>query len=339
MRAIATIAVVLLHVASNNWYGYVGTFNWNCFTIYLSLARFAVPLFVMISGVLFLNEDYKLNVKRLYRHNIFRLLVFLLFWGLAYQLYHMISAVGGFKIEMLWDAVKAVAKGETQTHLWYIYMIIGLYIICPIAKGFTENATKRQLEYFLLVSFIFNCVLTAFQGSSNKLINILTINMSKLGVTLVSGYICYFILGFYLNKYPLEKKLRALVTYGGGVMMLLTIGLTYFKSVSDNSCIEKYLGYTMPNVFIMSAAIFILIHGMKSSSKILYRVLDKIAEFSLGIYGIHMIFVFILWKIGIDTFILPGIISVPIITILVLGLSMIAVAIIKKIPYLGKWVS
>ena len=120
-------------------------------------------------------------------------------------------------------------------------------------------------------------------------------------------------------------------------MLLLTIGLTYFTSVSVNSCVEKYLGYTMPNVFIMSAAIFVLMQEIEGSSAIIYRILDKIAEYSLGIYGIHMLFVFALWKIGIDTFILPGIISVPLITILVLGLSLIVVVIIKRIPYLGKW--
>ena len=95
-------------------------------------------------------------------------------------------------------------------------MIIGLYIICPIIKVFTANATKKQLEYFLLLSFIYNCFLTGLQGNSNKWINIFIVNMSKLGITVVTGYVCYFVLGFYLNKYPLKKKQRTLLIYGGG---------------------------------------------------------------------------------------------------------------------------
>ena len=53
LRVIATFSVVLLHVAADKWYGEIGTFSWKIFTVYIGLTRFCVPIFLMISGVLF----------------------------------------------------------------------------------------------------------------------------------------------------------------------------------------------------------------------------------------------------------------------------------------------
>lgn len=143
LRAIATFAVVLLHVSANYWYGNIGSVGWVISTSYLSAVRCAVPIFVMISGALFLRKEYTLNIKRLYTHNIFRLLVFLVFWHVVYQIYHIFVGGQGLNTESFVNVVKTLLRGETQVHLWFVYMIIGIYIICPVFKVFIENAKKN----------------------------------------------------------------------------------------------------------------------------------------------------------------------------------------------------
>lgn len=332
MRAVAAIAVVILHVASNNWYGYIGTADWNSFTFYLGLTRFSVPLFVMISGALFLQKERQLDIKRVYCHNIGRLLLFLLFWGMVYQIYHQVSGAGTFEMGMLWQAVKNILKGETQVHLWFLYMMIGLYMICPVIKVFTDHATKKQLEYFLILYFVFGCLLTVLNGQNNKYVSVFFVNMSKLGIVSVSGYVGYFILGLYLTRYPLEKAKRITVYVLGILSLLFTVGATYAASVSTGSCVELYLGYITPNVFLMSAAVFTAMSRLKCRDNFIHRLMDLIADCSFGIYGVHMLLVFLLWKAGFDTFLLPGIISVPLISMIVLIFSLIVVKLLKLIP-------
>lgn len=339
MRAIAAVAVVVLHVASNNWYGYVGTPDWNSFTVYLGLTRFCVPLFVMISGALFLQKEREIHLKKLFLHNIGRLLIFLAFWSMVYQMYHLISQAGGFEPGMLLSAVKNILKGQTQVHLWFLYMMIGLYIICPVVKVFTDHATRRQLEYVLLLYFIFSCLLTILNGQNNKYLDVFSINLSKLGVSVVSGYAGYFVLGHYLSRYPLEKTRRYAVYLLGILSMVFTVGATYFSSVAAGTYVELYLGYITPNVFFMSAAVFVAVSQMKGGNSIGHRLLELIADCSFGIYGVHMLFVFFFWKAGIDTFCFPGIISVPVIAAAVLILSMITVKALKLIPKAGSMIT
>ena len=57
LRIFATLAVMVLHVAAQNWYGTsVPSFEWQTFNFFDSIVRWGVPIFVMISGALFLNK-------------------------------------------------------------------------------------------------------------------------------------------------------------------------------------------------------------------------------------------------------------------------------------------
>ena len=61
LRALAAVGVIVIHVSSNNWFGYIGTFNWIVFTIYEGIARISVPIFFMISGSLLLSKIYSIK--------------------------------------------------------------------------------------------------------------------------------------------------------------------------------------------------------------------------------------------------------------------------------------
>ena len=58
LRLIATFAAVVLHVAASNWYSTdVNGLEWQSFNFYDSVVRWGVPIFVMISGSLFLSRE------------------------------------------------------------------------------------------------------------------------------------------------------------------------------------------------------------------------------------------------------------------------------------------
>ena len=57
LRIFATLSVMVLHVTAQNWHGTsVSSFEWQTFNFFNSIVRWGVPIFVMISGALFLNE-------------------------------------------------------------------------------------------------------------------------------------------------------------------------------------------------------------------------------------------------------------------------------------------
>lgn len=65
LRVLATFGVIVLHVSSWNWSSaIIGGVEWKVLTFYNGLVRWCVPVFVMISGALFLGR--KVNIKKLY---------------------------------------------------------------------------------------------------------------------------------------------------------------------------------------------------------------------------------------------------------------------------------
>ena len=79
LRIISILSMILLHVAASFWYvSPSNSYNWIIMNIYDSLVRFCVPVFLMISGALFLSQK-EINIKKLYTKNILRLLISLIF--------------------------------------------------------------------------------------------------------------------------------------------------------------------------------------------------------------------------------------------------------------------
>lgn len=91
MRIIAIFAVLLLHYSSQRFYISFPSSEWEIRNIYDSMVRWGVPVFVMISGALFLDSNKKLSIKRLFTKNILRIICAFLFWSFIYLLYDILA--------------------------------------------------------------------------------------------------------------------------------------------------------------------------------------------------------------------------------------------------------
>ena len=82
IKAIAIFGVLVIHVdASVLMQGEIGSFDWNCGLLWGTIVRGSVPLFLMASGAIMLNPHKNITIKRLYFHNIARIVVSMLVWG------------------------------------------------------------------------------------------------------------------------------------------------------------------------------------------------------------------------------------------------------------------
>lgn len=326
LRVLSTLAVIVLHIAASNWYGYIGSFNWIVFTVYSVLMRFSVPAFFMISGVLFLNEEKKMDIKRLFQHNIMRLAAFLFLWAAVYKCYFLIKGAiesgSMLMVSPIVEIIKSFLKGDTQAHLWFIYTIIGLYLIFPILKVYVNHAEKRDLEYFIILWFIFQCIynflnyIRLFQVT----FQFLFINVQKLDLHLVYGYIGYCILGYYLHKYPFQnKKTRKMIHILGAAGVLCSLVITLAVCIKSGSCIENFCGFLSPGIVFWSISVFVLVqtHFKNSGSGLGEKIVENVSNCSLGIFGIHMLFVFLFGDMGISTFSFVSVFSVPVLSLLV----------------------
>lgn len=340
LRVFACIGVILCHVAANNWYGNIESKRWIVLTAYLAFSRFCVPIFLMISGVLFLRTETRVSFRKIYAHNILKLCVFLLFWGMCYQIYNLTVAqkiyVGeGTLWTLISEGFQNVFRGETQAHLWYIYTIIGLYMIVPLLKPWINNLSKKEIEYFLVLYFIFNVIYSVICNLDVEAFKIICNFSSRLSINIVGGYIGYLVLGYYLDAYELPDKMRKICYALGVAGFLFSAVLTVFYSRHLGAVTEIFWNYCSVFVFFWSIAVFVFFRYNLDQC---YKAADIIANYTLGIYACHMFVVFELWRNGISTFSFSSIFSVPVITVLVFICALGFTYVIGKIPFLRKWI-
>src|SRR5665213_1648897 len=84
IRLIALYAVIILHSTAPllMQYGKVSTSDWLMADILNAMVRFAVPVFVMVTGALLLHRDYQLG--DFLKKRLSRIVWPFLFWSLVY---------------------------------------------------------------------------------------------------------------------------------------------------------------------------------------------------------------------------------------------------------------
>lgn len=251
LRWIATIAVIMLHVSGNFLVEYNSSVGWYSSVVYSSFTRWCVPIFVMISGALFLNEDTKLSIKTLYSKNILRMVVALVVWQLLYSfaLSPCADYVHAWKEQVDYN-YNASPLYPLMYHLWFLSLIIGLYVMVPVLRSIAEG---KYAVYFMIVSFLINSFhwLTTLHLPHIGLINTL---FQETYLTSFIGYSGYYVFGWYASTMSLSARhyRNARILFWTSALITI-IGMAIFRDVA-------ILDYMAPNVILMSG--FIPLHTL-----------------------------------------------------------------------------
>ncbi len=335
LRVVATFFVIVVHVAATEWYfAPVKSSAWMWFNIYDSLGRFCVPVFIMISGVFFLDPDKNIPMSALLRRNVLKVAIAFVLWSLLY-------ALAGYVLRALQSRGLGFASLVEQfiegpPHLWFLFMMAGLYLIVPFLKKITGD--KKLTELFLILWFLFSVLIPVLKDIP-ALSKIPTI-AEKLGMELVMGYSGYFVLGYYLDKYKLNQQMEAFAYALGVIGILATVLITHFQSVSSGEAVETYYLFPKPNVVLASIGVFVLFSQRISKVRFSQRqsgLITKMASYAFGMYLSHVFFLMLFDKMGISVMQFSQALSVPLLSVAIFLGSMLLVWILKKIPFLNKY--
>ena len=331
LKIFACFSVVFLHLAAGGWSATgIETFEWNVFNIYDSITRFGVPIFVMVSGMFLLNPIKNLSYVDIYKKYIPRIVFSFLSWSLLYAVYPFVSGKMEYKPDIF---MRAFIFGHY--HLWYLYMIVGLYIITPLLRKIVQD--KKSVQYFILLSVIF-AFLLPFTAKLFQLKDLDTF-VRKFDVNLVLGYSGYFVGGYYIDYFELSKKTRKLIYMLGILGIIATAMLTYIVSVKAGKANEIFYSYLSPNVLIASIAVFVFFKYEVSKinlSKNILKLSGVLSSCSFRIYLVHDFFNMFLYDAGIAAVDYNPVVSVPLIASVVFALSFATSFIIEKTPVLNK---
>jgi surface polysaccharide O-acyltransferase-like enzyme len=349
LRNLATVMVITLHVSAPvaQEYPLYDTWWWWSGNLWDSFSRPAVPLFVMLSGFLLLGKDYDLGdfLKRRFA----RVVVPALFWMAVYSFYnykaHQDPAT-------LTAAIRGIIKGPVHYHLWFIYLIVGLYVSYPVLRPWIRGARERDYFYFFAVCAVGTWLYKILGGFFDL----------KIGVyfEFFTNQAGYFVLGHYLgckavggsrapggerqaeqpidNQYlitPWSFSSKRMLQISV-VLILLGTGVTalgtWWASVQFGGKFHPFFyDYLTPNVTIATAGWFIFAqYAFKRGGLLEFE--QTLAQASFGIYFAHVLVMDWFSESGYWQSKYHPALCIPVVSGLVFCMVFIAVSIIRALP-------
>jgi surface polysaccharide O-acyltransferase-like enzyme len=153
IRTVAMVAVILLHAANDLTIQHLDQleiFRWLIVDVYQSAGRMGVPLFLMLTGALLLQPSKKDTLSVFFKKRWTRIGIPFLFWGAAFFVWDFLVKQQTFTLGFV---IQGVLSGPYY-HFWYIYMLVGLYLLTPILRLVTANADGKIMKYFVVVWFV-----------------------------------------------------------------------------------------------------------------------------------------------------------------------------------------
>lgn len=288
-----------------------------------SLVRSCVPLFVMMTGVLLF--PIRINLGDFYKKRIGRILIPLVFWSIALPLLFFLYLnfinpdtpnpaipADTRTLSDMWNKMYTFIFNFNfdTTPLWYLYMLIGLYLVMPVFSTWMEQAPAKDIRKILYVWGI--SLLVPYIQMAAPVLGY-TGNYGNMGIWGVcdwnpygsfyyfSGFIGYIVLARYLVKYPLTwswNKTWAICLPLFIIGYLITAGgfiLTQKYYPGSYANLEIIWYFSGINVFMMTFPVFVIVQKMNVASS---PLLSRVAGATFGIYLSHFVFV----QIGYDLF-------------------------------------
>ncbi|MFD2082644.1 Surface polysaccharide O-acyltransferase, integral membrane enzyme [Actinopolymorpha cephalotaxi] len=302
VRVVATIAVVACHVCTHlAWeWGKVSDREWHFGNLVTATSRFSVPIFVMASGAVLLQAGRNQSLRDFYARRASRLAIPLLAWS-AFYIWFGRWTTGQ---DLAWsDFPRLLLLGQPYYHLYFLFVIFGLYLITPFLRIFVDAAPRRYLvtgTALIIAVTLFDKLHRVFSGLS----------LEPNAFSYFLPWIGYYLLGYVLLTMPMPASRRR-VGWIAGVTFAVTllanvIGTWVLYMAFANRYGLMLYHYQLLGPMIMAIAMVFLMRAIFGDGEPVDATRDRaataasekpkkrpvglrLADLTLGIYLIHPI--------------------------------------------------
>lgn len=280
--------------------------------IYGAALRPCVPLFVMITGALLL--PVRGEASTFYKKRIPRVFYPFLIWSVLYNLFPWITGLLGLSPEVVLDFFPYAGEDVMRqsfavsleyiltipfnfsilaVHMWYIYLLIGLYLYLPVFSAWVEKASERAKLMFLLAWGVTLLLPYYYQFVSVYLWG--TCSWNSFGMLYAfAGFNGYLLLGHYLRNldWSLKKTLAIGIPMFAVGYAVTFFGFRHITALPEytDEMLELFFTYCSLNVVMMTIPVFMLAKKAKVNSERMRKALANLTVCGFGIYMIHYFF-------------------------------------------------
>lgn len=317
MRVAACFMVILVHSTEPFYLGGDGSLIlnqadafWSSF--FDSFVRACVPLFVVASSYLQFPLHY--SAGEFFRRRTVRVLIPFVVWLLVY------AFVWGEPASNLKSLL--LNFNYSAGHLWFVYMLIGVYLIMPLLSPWAEKVGKKELQVYLGI-WLFTTFIPLIRdwvssdplavaygptGIPRQALYPLWGEASWNGYGLfyyMSGFIGYLLLGLYFRKFVGElswsKTLGIAIpawlggfaiTFGGFLRRVYDTSGGNFPAegiINDAVYWETTWCNDTIGVALMTVAWILLFRKIRNEGCFYKKVLLPVSKASYGVYLSHIL--------------------------------------------------
>jgi len=351
-RIFAMCCIILLHSASFDCEMKVKSDKdkaWIIVCFYNCITRFGVPMFVLLSGTFILDPSKKFSFKKLLRHNILRLVTAFMFWSTVNAINNLINAQEKPK-SYVKEFIKMFIVGEE--YLWFIFMIIGCYLIAPFLRLFSDDV--KLSRYFLGLCVFFGSLVPTLSNlfggfKYDEIKNEIDLWNARWHFHFTLEFVGYFVAGYHFVKHVNIKS--ASVRYFLYLLGLIDVAFIVFVTYTleahyINGYSHHVRGTNTLTIAFYSIILFIFfkyeIGRIQFSDKAI-KVISKWSSLTFGMYLSHLVIKSIIGRyLHITQYEFMGIsysavIGVPILFVVLTVTSTLLSYIISLIPILNKY--
>ncbi len=323
LRFLAAFAVIAIHVLGpfRYLYGDIDASQWLAAAGINSISRWAVPVFMMVSGALLLSSARAFDCRYYVSKRVAKVVIPFLAWSLIY------AFLAGF-VNGSWSAVITLQSIEnamddpTWYHLWFFYDFIPLYVVIPFLAVLLKQAPPPLIK-LLLLGWMVLFLMKWLKAESFLLQN----------TVLYTGYL---VLGWYLFNRDNSKELKYWLSAGVAMLLLNFFG-TWQLAIEQNKYSIFFMGYKTLNTAIIAGMVFVYAQVYADKIQNRLRALIKlISKYSLGIYLLHPLLLIPVGDLenGFYAIFISNWLAIPLISVLVMFIALLCTMLLAKIPLL-----
>lgn len=321
LRAAGCVAIVALHVFVSlvNAVGVeaLGPLRYGVLAVSsVVLTRWAVPAFLMVSGMLLLDPTRQIDGRRLWGYAC-RMLFVLGTFGLLFCLIESVVGHGGLNLAVVGEAVVHLLTGRSWDHLWYVYALLGLYALTPALRALVRRLSERTLGIVLAVLYVVVLVLPTLSSLVGRPI--------ATPFNIVPA-VFYYLLGWYAHC---SLRLGPL-TVGAGIVSALAMALLA-------ACGRDLL--SLPEYCLVApwgVLVFLAFRAYATAPIADHPLAATLASCSFGIYVIHPLFIHVLLRL-VDPLAFPaGVYELAVFALSLAG-SLASVLLLRRLPGFSRY--
>lgn len=326
IRTIACIGIIFIHVLTSGIakYNFVNSDAADvAYRSVVNCLKWGVPCFIMISGMLLLNPQKKITISYLFKRYIKRIILATVIFGLIFTILDFIFS-GDLTAGNFLAGLYEIFSGGSWSHLWYLYCLIGIYLLLPFYKMITGCAKEQEIRYLLIVYVIFLSIVPLMNGFGIE---------CGFYIHVSSIYPFWFFYGYYMKQWGFKKS-RMFYLGLAFFATLILILFTVIRWSFEIEAIDALFNYSSFIVILQSTGVIGFLYKLeiKEGSRV-DRVLLNIDKHSFGIYLTHMIAIWIAYtRIDWNPFLHGGFIGILILAAAAFFSAYIIDILLRKLP-------